>query len=180
MDDFCRYWGFLQPVHHKPLHAGGPQDSARMFRELGLEEKAREWEEKSVSLAAVIERFFRIPEHVLYGQYLYGRGYPVLSEKVDSRAICFASFWGRLAVPMPPGWLPPFLMAFMAFPASIPRCLIACPAYHNRAMWPFLEGYYKRVARVENESALALAVARMVRAALLCGTNKENVRKRAG
>lgn len=66
------------------LHAEARKILARMFRELGLEEKAREWEEKSVSLAAVIERFFRIPEHVLYGQYLYGRGYPVLSEKVDS------------------------------------------------------------------------------------------------
>ena len=50
------------------------------------------------------------------------------------------------------------------------------PAYHNRAMWPFLEGYYAQAAAaVENESALALAVACMVRAALLCGTNKENV-----
>ena len=52
------------------LHAEARKILARMFRELGLEEKAREWEEKSVSLAAVIERFFRIPEHVLYGQYL--------------------------------------------------------------------------------------------------------------
>lgn len=43
-------------------------------------------------------------------------------------------------------------------------------------MWPFLEGYYAQAAAaVENESALALAFACMVRAALLCGTNKENV-----
>ena len=109
------------------LHAEARKILARMFRELGLEEKAREWEEKSVSLAAVIERFFRIPEHVLYGQYLYGAGIPYCRRRWIPWAICFASFWGRLAVPMPPGWLPPFLMAFMAFPASIPRCLIACP-----------------------------------------------------
>ena len=43
-------------------------------------------------------------------------------------------------------------------------------------MWPFLEGYYAQAAAaVENESALALAVACMVRAALLCCTNKEKV-----
>ena len=54
-------------------------------------------------------------------------GIPYCRRRWIPWAICFASFWGRLAVPMPPGWLPPFLMAFMAFPASIPRCLIACP-----------------------------------------------------
>lgn len=61
-------------------------------------------------------------------------------------------------------------------PCIHPQMPDSVPAYHNRAMWPFLEGYYAQAAAaVENESALALAVACMVRAALLCGTNKENV-----
>lgn len=86
------------------LHAEARKVLARMFRELGLEEKAREWEEKSVSLSAVIERFFRIPEHALYGQYLYGRGYPCCRKRWIPWAICFACFWGRLTVRMPPEW----------------------------------------------------------------------------
>lgn len=61
-------------------------------------------------------------------------------------------------------------------PCFHPQMPDGVPPYHNRAMWPFLEGYYAQAAAaVENESALALAFACMVRAALLCGTNKENV-----
>ena len=158
------------------LHAEARKILARMFRELGLEEKAREWEEKSVSLAAVIERFFRIPEHVLYGQYLYGRGYPVLSEKVDSLGNLLCVLLGQAGGSHAAGMVASLPHGVYGIPCIHPQMPDSVPAYHNRAMWPFLEGYYAQAAAaVENESALALAVACMVRAALLCGTNKENV-----
>lgn len=156
------------------LHAEARKILARMFRELGLEEKAREWEEKSVSLAAVIERFFRIPEHVLYGQYLYGRGYPVLSEKVDSLGNLLCVLLGQAGGSHAAGMVASLPHGVYGIPCIHPQMPDSVPAYHNRAMWPFLEGYYAQAAAaVENESALALAVACMVRAALLCGTNKE-------
>ncbi len=163
------------------LHAEARKILARMFRELGLEEKAREWEEKSVSLAAVIERFFRIPEHVLYGQYLYGRGYPVLSEKVDSLGNLLCILLGQAGGSHAAGMVASLPHGVYGIPCIHPQMPDSVPAYHNRAMWPFLEGYYAQAAAaVENESALALAVACMVRAALLCGTNKENVLLKTG
>lgn len=158
------------------LHAEARKVLARMFRELGLEEKAREWEEKSVSLSAVIERFFRIPEHALYGQYLYGRGYPVLSEKVDSLGNLLCVLLGQAHGPHAAGMVAVLPHCVYGIPCFHPQMPDGVPPYHNRAMWPFLEGYYAQAAAaVENESALALAFACMVRAALLCGTNKENV-----
>lgn len=146
------------------LHAEARKILARMFRELGLEEKAREWEEKSVSLAAVIERFFRIPEHVLYGQYLYGRGYPVLSEKVDSLGNLLCVLLGQAGGSHAAGMVASLPHGVYGIPCIHPQMPDSVPAYHNRAMWPFLEGYYAQAAAaVENESALALAVACMVR-----------------
>lgn len=101
------------------LHAEARKVLARMFRELGLEEKAREWEEKSVSLSAVIERFFRIPEHALYGQYLYGRGYPVLSEKVDSLGNLLCVLLGQAHGPHAAGMV-----------AVLPHCVYGIPCFH--------------------------------------------------
>lgn len=158
------------------LHAEARQILARMFRELGLEGKAREWEEKSAALHDVIERFFRIPGDVLYGQYLYGRGYPVLSEKVDSLGNLLCVLLGQAHGSHASGMLAALPHCIYGIPCFHPQMPDEVPPYHNRAMWPFLEGYYAQAAAaVENESALALAFACMVRAALLCGTNKENL-----
>ena len=144
------------------LHAEARKVLARMFRELGLEEKAREWEEKSVSLSAVIERFFRIPEHALYGQYLYGRGYPVLSEKVDSLGNLLCVLLGQAHGPHAAGMVAVLPHCVYGIPCFHPQMPDGVPPYHNRAMWPFLEGYYAQAAAaVENESALALAFACM-------------------
>lgn len=158
------------------LHAEARQVLARMLRELGLEGKAREWEEKSAALHDVIERFFRIPGDVLYGQYLYGRGYPVLSEKVDSLGNLLCVLLGQAHGSHASGMVAALPHCIYGIPCFHPQMPDEVPPYHNRAMWPFLEGYYAQAAAaVENESALALAFACMVRAALLCGTNKENL-----
>ena len=126
------------------LHAEARKILARMFRELGLEEKAREWEEKSVSLAAVIERFSGFRNMSCTGSTCTDAGIPYCRRRWIPWAICFASFWGRLAVPMPPGWLPPLPHGVYGIPRIHPQMPDSVPAYHNRAMWPFLEGYYAR------------------------------------
>lgn len=158
------------------LHAEARKTLARMFAELGKEGKAREWKEKGARLSGVVERFFRVPESALYGQYLYGRGYPVLSEKVDSLGNLLCVLLGQVSGAQA-----------AALVAALPHCVYGIPCihpqmsdevapYHNRAVWPFLEGYYAQAAAVvENERALALAFACLVRASLLCGTNKENL-----
>ena len=58
-----------------------------------------------------------IPEHVLYGQYLYGRGYPVLSEKVDSLGNLLCVLLGKINK-LPPFLRSPFpsLLHFLLFP----------------------------------------------------------------
>lgn len=158
------------------LHAGAREVLCRMFRELGMEGRAREWEGRGRDLSRVIEKFFRIPGGELYGQYLYGRGYPVLSEKVDclGNMLCvlLGQAHGGHAARMVSA-LPHCVYGIPCFHPQMPEDV---PPYHNRAIWPFLEGYYAQAsAEVGNETGLALALACMVRAALLCGTNKENL-----
>lgn len=158
------------------LHAAARHVLARMFRELGLEEKALEWKEKGSFLSGLIERFFRIPQGALYGQYLYGRGYPVLSEKIDSLGNLLCVLLGQANGAQAAVLLSSLPHCVYGIPCFHPQMPDGMAPYHNRAIWPFLEGYYAQAAaRVENESALALALACLVRAALLCGTNKENL-----
>lgn len=158
------------------LHASARKVLGRMFRELGMEEKSREWEEKGAALFGVIEKFFRIPEDALYGQFLYGRGYPVLSEKIDSLGNLLAVLLGQAHGSHAACMVASLPHCIYGIPCIHPQMPETVPPYHNRAIWPFLEGYYAQAAAaVGNEAALALAFACMVRAALLCGTNKENL-----
>lgn len=149
---------------------------AHMFRELGQKEKAKAWQEKSMELKKVIERFLRLPGHILYGQYLYGRGYPVLSEKVDSLGNLLSVLTGQVSGSTAAELVANLPHCAYGIPCIHPQMPDDVPAYHNRAMWPLMEGYYAQAASlVGNQSAVALAIACLVRAALLCGTNKENI-----
>lgn len=158
------------------LHASARKSLACMFRELEMEEKSLKWGEKGSVLFGVIEKFFRIPEEALYGQYLYGRGYPVLSEKIDSLGNLLAVLLGLAHGDHASAMVASLPHCVYGIPCIHPQMPDEVPPYHNRAIWPFLEGYYAQAAAaVGNEEALALAFACMVRAALLSGTNKENL-----
>ncbi|MFR4417380.1 MAG: hypothetical protein ACLT8E_08395 [Akkermansia sp.] len=101
-----------------------PAVLARMFRELGLEEKARNGRKKRLPVRRH-RAVFPDSGHALYGQCLYGRGYPVLSEKVDSLGSLLCVLLGQAWSPCRRnGSRPPPLRT--AFPVSIPRCRTAC------------------------------------------------------
>lgn len=158
------------------LHMASRRILSRMFRELGRDREMREWEGKALSLSGVIERFFRLPGSVLHGQYLYGRGYPVLSEKVDCLGELLCVLLNQATGADAAALLSALPHCVYGIPCFHPQMSSEVGAYHNRAIWPFLEGYYAQASALTgNESGLGLALACMARAALLCGTNKENL-----
>ncbi len=158
------------------LHAGARRILADMFAELGDEAQSGLWREKAAYLSGVTERFFRIQGSPLYGQYLYGRGYPVLSEKIDTLGNMLCVLLGQCSGAHAAQLVASLPHCNFGIPCIHPQMSDEVPPYHNRASWPFIEGYYARVgAMTGNENALALALACMTRAALLCGTNKENL-----
>lgn len=152
-----------------------------MYTELGRLERADYWRDQGEKLDLMIERLFWVPLQGIYGQFIYGRGYPVLSERVDNlgEALCvlFDVARGERAKQVV---------------ANMPRCPmgIPCfyplkngggPAYHNDAVWPLVEGaYVMAAAKVRNGDAVMAGLASLTRLALCCGTNKENVHIHTG
>ncbi len=163
------------------LHVGARAVLAEMFLELGDEAKARQWRDKAAYLSGVTERFFRILGSPLYGQYLYGHAYPVLSERIDTLANMLCVLLGQVRGAHAARLVAALPHCDFGIPCIHPQMSDEVPPYHNRAIWPFIEGYYARVgALTGNENALAMGIACMTRAALLCGTNKENLLLESG
>ncbi len=163
------------------LHMQARAVLARMHRTLGNAEDAAFRQRQADSLKEQIDALFWRPSRRQYGQFFYGRGYPVLSERSDAlaEALCvlFGVALGEKA---------------KTVVANTPRSLYGTPVvspyrsdlpsvYHNRAVWPFVEGYALWAAAVADEpQAVACGMASLLRAAILFGTNKENFSAETG
>lgn len=163
------------------LHMQARSILARMLREMGRAEEASEWQNRADRLREKIDQHFWSPAKGQYGQYLYGRGYPVLSERSDTLAqslcILFGIAMGEKAQtivarePRSPFGAPVF---------SPYRSDVAA-TYHNRAVWPFVESYALWAAATAGDTQIvAQGMASLLRAAILFGTNKENFSAETG
>lgn len=163
------------------LHMEARSILARMQRALGHPEEAASWQQKAERIKEQIDQQFWSPAKGQYGQYLYGRGYPVLSERSDTlaQALCilFGIAMGEKAQtvasrePRSPFGAPVF-SPYRSDLAAI---------YHNRAVWPFVEGYALWAAGTAGDPQIvARGMASLLRAAILFGTNKENFSAETG
>lgn len=163
------------------LHSQARRILSWMCREQGQAEEAEAWDEEADKLADLLNDIFWMPARGQYGQYLYGRGYPVLSPRSDALGEAFCVLFGiaggahaeRVVCRMPHGCFG--VPTFDPFKSSVGDC------YHNHAVWPFVEGYALRAAaEVGHMGAVARNMACLLRAVLLFGTNKENFSAESG
>ena len=166
------------------LHAQVRMVLSRMKQEEGKREGADFWKREAEELWGLVLSMFWLPHEGYFGQFLYGRGYPVLSEKPDSlgNLLCVLfgeeSFGGGVDLRGLVGRLP---HCSMGIPCFHPQKSMNHPFYHNGASWPFVEAYYGQAASlVGNGVALGKSLACLVRSALLMGTNKENINLETG
>lgn len=163
------------------LHYHVRQVLSLMAKELGREAEATKWGTKAKELAELIEKYFRLSDSPLYGQYLYGRGYYVLSPTVDTMGNMLTLLTGMLTGQRAKEVFEALPHGHFGIPCIHPQMSPEVPTYHNRATWPFIEAYYGLLAaRLGNDKAFNRALACLVRAALLHGTNKENLHTETG
>ncbi len=158
------------------LHARVREILSNVFAELGDAEKASYWQEEALRVKLALEMMFRIPNRCAYGQFLYGRGYPVLSERMDVLGTLLCLMFGFVKGEEASYFFNEIPHYALGLPCFHPQQVSSAGWYHNGASWPFVEGFYGQIASsLGNEDALSAALACLVRSALINGTNKENV-----
>jgi len=109
-----------------------------------------------------------------YGQYRYGRVYPVVSPRAEALGEALSVLFdvadasrARTVVEKTP--TTPF-----GIPCIYPQ-IPGIPPYHNDAVWPFVQSFWAlAAAKAGNEASLTESIAAIYRPAALFLTNKEN------
>lgn len=114
------------------------------------------------------------PEKGYYGQYRYGRQFPVLSPRSEALGEALTVLFDiadterqRSVIALTP-------VTNFGIPCIYPQ-IPNIPPYHNDAVWPFVQSYWSlAAAKTGNEEALVRSMSAIYRPAALFLTNKEN------
>ena len=150
----------------------------RMLREAGRADEARDYEKQADELAKEIEKIFWMPRVGRYGMFCTDDG--VLDSRADALGTALAVLCG---IAEDHG-----LRALRMLPRSPYGTPVFAPykrdvreAYHNRAIWPFVEAFVMLAhAREKDEQGVEFSMASLLRAALVNGSNKENLNAQNG
>lgn len=152
--------------------------AARMFQKLGRPDEAAVHAEAAAKLARAIEEGFWSRAMRQYGMVRTAEGY--LDERTDALATALAVISGLAgrhaeralaALPRSPWGTP----VFSPYKADTPE------AYHNYAIWPFVEAFVLMAhAEQQDTQGAARSMACLLRAAMAFGTNKENFHAETG
>lgn len=151
---------------------------ARMLSELGRKKEAAAYRSEATRLREAINEAFWSRASRSYGMFRTADGF--LDEHTDALATALAVMSGMAGE-----------HATQAL-AQLPRSPWGTPvfspyksggrgAYHNRAVWPFVEAYVLLAhAEMSNTEGCAFSLASLLRAAMAFGTNKENLHAQTG
>lgn len=145
---------------------------ARMLRLLGRAEEAETYAAEAAELGAAINKTFLNSAATGYGMVYHAEG--LLDERTDTLATALAVLCGLAgdraqrmlnALPRTPYGTP----VFAPFKSTVKS------AYHNRAVWPFVETFLLLAhAELQDTAGAARCMAALLRGAETNGTNKEN------
>ncbi|MBT9393160.1 glycogen debranching protein [Hymenobacter sp. NST-14] len=155
-------------------HYQGNVVLARMATQLGETDVAQAATERAERIKRGLNQHLWLEEPGYYGQFRYGRNFPVVSPKAEALGEALAVLFGvaeegraRTVVAGTP------VMDF-GVPCIYPQ-IAGIPPYHNNAVWPFVQSYWGlAAARVGNEASFLASLMAVARPAALFLTNKEN------
>ncbi|GAB3573401.1 MGH1-like glycoside hydrolase domain-containing protein [Hymenobacter daeguensis] len=153
---------------------------AQMAAKLGQPGVAAQYKRQAEAIKFGINQHLWQTDKGYYGQYLYGRTALVLSPKAEAlgEALCvlFGIAEGERAQQVV-SKTPTTPYGISCIYPQIP----GIPAYHNDAVWPFVQSFWAlAAARAGNEASLMESMAAIYRPAALFLTNKENFVARNG
>ncbi len=147
---------------------------ALMARQLGDAAVASRHEQAAATIKQAINQHLWLDKAGYYGQYRYGRVFPVLSPKAEALGEALSVLFD-VADPsrakMVVEKTPTTAFGISCIYPQIP----GIPPYHNDAVWPFVQSFWALAgAKAGNEASVLASIAAVYRPAALFLTNKEN------
>lgn len=160
------------------LHAIARHIAAILLKQQGRTAEAEQLQAESAAICAAIQKHFYMEGPGQYGMMLTADGH--LDERTDSLATALAVLCGVAGehgaramkkLPRSPWGTP----VFAPYKASVKD------AYHNRAVWPFVEAFVMLAhAELQDTAGASFSLSSLLRAALAFGTHKENLNAESG
>jgi hypothetical protein len=125
-------------------------------------------------IKAGINAHLWLPEKGYYGQYLYGRQFPVLSPRSEALGEALTVLFDIADTARQRSVIAHTPVTNFGIPCIYPQ-IPNIPPYHNDAVWPFVQSYWSlAAAKTGNAEALVQSMSAIYRPAALFLTNKEN------
>ena len=147
---------------------------ADMARQLGDETVAARHEQLAARIRQGMNELLWQPEQGYYGQYLYGRNFLSLSPRAEALGEALSVLFGVADTAQARQVVARTPTTAYGIPCLYPQ-IPGVPAYHNDAVWPFVQSYWAlAAAQAGNEASVLASIAALYRPAALFLTNKEN------
>ncbi|PKQ61529.1 hypothetical protein BZG02_15165 [Labilibaculum filiforme] len=167
-DIFSSYSLGTQAVHYESL-----QVLMKMGGILGKD--VQKYQDISEALKNSTNEKLWLPEKKYFGQYLYGRKNQMLSDKSETLGEALMVLWDVAEDEKQKEIISHTPVTKFGAPCFYPQ-IPNVPAYHNQAIWPFVQAYWNWASsKTNNVKSVELGIASMLRASALFLTNKENL-----
>lgn len=158
------------------IHYQAQRVLAAMATKLQDEQTTSQYTLIADSLKKSINNYLWVEEAGYYGQYLYGGIYKTLSKRSDALGEALSVLFGVADKEQQANIITRTPVLDYGISCIYPQTTFI-PAYHNNAIWPFVQSYWTMAAaRTSNEKAIVSSLAAVLRPAALFLTNKENFR----
>lgn len=146
---------------------------AEMAKELGL--PFQEYLDRAREIKKGINQYLWMPDKGYYAQYRYGRSAMVLSPRFEALGEALSVLFDVADSVQAIAILSKSPVTPFGITCIYPQ-IPGIPAYHNNAIWPFVQSYWNlAAAKTGNETVLNQGLAAIYRAGALFLTNYENM-----
>ncbi|MHB1920663.1 MAG: alpha-L-rhamnosidase-related protein [Chitinophagaceae bacterium] len=147
---------------------------SKMARQLHLPQEAAKYYQVAENIKAGINHYLWMPAKGYYGQYLYGRGFKILSPRSEALGEALAVDFGIADPAKQKKLIDSVPVTDFGISCIYPQ-IPGIPPYHNNAVWPFVQSYWLWAAdRANNQRSVMESISDIYRPAALFLTNKEN------
>jgi hypothetical protein len=147
---------------------------AQMAKLLNDQPSAEKYNKLAEQIKLGINTHLWIPEKGYYGQFLYGRQYPILSPRAEALGEALTVLFDIADEERQQSIVNHTPVTNFGIPNIYPQ-IPNVPPYHNDAVWPFVQAYWSlAAAKMGNGKALLQSLSAIYRPAALFLTNKEN------